>query len=642
MASSPPDGIPLASTPTSTPRTPNRSRAIRNQALATSRRNKYDVQNNIVPTFVHGDYANWRQIWRAIRHAMIGEVEIKRHAALYLPRMESMDDAQWGAYLERAVFYNMVYRTVTGLTGNIFRRESRLFKAGPRLTKNVKRVSKDGLSLNVFSKVVAQELLSVGRYGVLLDKADSQDPTVQPFFAGYSCENLLDWTETEIEGRNEADYILLREFKTDRRFVIAGAGDALVPNPTYGQFFIRYRALRLLFNEEMQRWEYHQELYERENADANLSEEPTIIKPMLYGVPWKRIPFRFFNSTTGLSDVEKPPILDILTLNLSHYRTYAQLEHGRFFTANPVYYVSGGNDDDDYHIGPSVVWQIEAGQQAGLIEFNGQGLKSLETGLKSKEDQVASLGGRLLGESANAGQSDNQVKIKDRNEQSLLLNVTTVINEQFTDLLQLMALWLNEHPWDEVKFRVNQDFLLNNAAAREFRAVTMMYQEGILPIDVVYEYFLKAEVIPEYVDQDTFKNLLDNPDQFPNNANIEARHEGFGNAAARDMANLQDDEQAFELEMAGNEQAAAIELAQENGKNAVKVAVETAKIPAVPPAATQANVRDPAGAPPKGQPKPAPAPKTPAPKPAAPSGNKVPNVAKVNKMPPNTKGSVKK
>jgi hypothetical protein len=53
------------------------------------------------------------------------------------------------------------------------------------------------------------------------------------------------------------------------------------------------------------------------------------------------------------------PILDILTLNVSHYKTYAQLEHGRFYTANPIYYVSGaGEEDTEYHIGPSVVWEI--------------------------------------------------------------------------------------------------------------------------------------------------------------------------------------------------------------------------------------------------------------------------------------------
>jgi hypothetical protein len=43
-----------------------------------------------------------------------------------------------------------------------------------------------------------------------------------------------------------------------------------------------------------------------------------------------------------------------------------------------------------------------------------------------------------------------------------------------------------------MEFRCNQDFLLDQAAAREFRAITMMYQAGLLPIEVIYEYFLKA------------------------------------------------------------------------------------------------------------------------------------------------------
>jgi hypothetical protein len=561
---------------------------MRQRASAAARRRKVDVED-LLPLYVNADYAFWRNIWRSIRHAMIGEVEIKRHGSIYLPRMESMDDDQWYAYLERAVFYNMVYRTVTGLTGAIFRRDPRLLKAGPKLKKLSQRISKDGLSLGLFTKVVAQEMLSVGRYGVLLDKAqDDLNANVTPFFAGYTTENILDWTTADIDGKTELDYILLREFKVDRRLNVPSSakvkGNVVYePNPTYGQLFQRYRVLRLTYNEESLKWEYTQELYERDHQDANLSELPIVTKPMRFGVPFQRIPFRIFNATTNLPDIEKPPILDILTLNLSHYRTYAQLEHGRFFTANPVYYVSGGNEDDDFHIGPSVVWQIDAGQNAGIIEFNGQGLKSLETALKTKEDQVASLGGRLLGESANAGQSDNQVKIKDRNEQSLLLNVTTVLNENFTYLLQEMAEWLNDRAStkegeiqvelgvEELVFRVNQDFLLDNAAAREFRAVTMMYQAGILPIEVIYEYFLKAEVIPEYMEMDQFVALLEDAKNFPNNPDIDAQHEGYANAVDRDAFNLQDAELEHETE-----------LAAEQRKSAEKIAKQQPKIPPVP------------------------------------------------------------
>lgn len=573
-----------------------------------TRQSKQQMMANI-PLFANWDYANWRMIWLAIRHAMIGEVEIKKHGTEYLPQPEGMDDGQYAAYLDRAVFYNMVYRTVTGLTGAIYRRDPRLLKAPPKLTTLTKRISKDGLSLKLFAKVITQEMLSTGRYGVLADKADVDSPTALPYLAGYTCENILDWTTTEIDGRDEFDYILLREFSVDRR-LYEMVGDQLVPNATYGQLFTVYRVLRLAYNEVEGRWEYRQELYSRDSADADMTEEPIITTPMIYGVPMKRIPFRFFNATTNLGEIEKPPILDILTLNLSHYKSYAQLEHGRFYTANPVYYVSGGQEDDEYHIGPSVVWEIGNGEKAGIIEFNGSGMKSLENALIQKETQVASLGGRLLGDSNTAGQSDNQVKLKDRNEQSLLLNVTTVINENFTELLIILAQWMNEDA-SAMEFRVNQDFLLDQAAAREFRAVTMMYQAGILPIEVIYEYFLKADVIPEYVTLDMFTKMLEDAKQFPNNPDFESRQDGFPDARQQRADELARDLDDNETDRLDSELESDETIAEESRKSAEKVAKQQPKIAPVPATAKQAMQKD---AQPVGKPAPAAKPK---PKPKA-------------------------
>jgi len=547
------------------------------------------------PQFSNWDYNNWREIWTAIRHAMIGEVEIKRHGKMYLPQPEGMDEEQYSAYLDRAVFYNMVYRTVTGLTGSIFRRDARLLNAGPRLKQISRRTSKDGLSFNVFSKVVAQEMLSVGRYGVLVDKSANDGPFVRPYLAGYTCENILDWSTAEIDGRDEFDFILLREFEPDRR-IVTFEGNESKPNPNYGHLYIKYRILRLVWDENFDRMVYQQELYENPGQDADLTEEPIVATPMVYGVPMDRIPFRFFNATTRLSSVEKPPILDILTLNMSHYKTYAQLEHGRFYTANPVYYVTGGSEDDEYHIGPSVVWEIGTNEKAGIIEFNGQGLKSLEKALEHKETQVASLGGRLIGDSNTAGQSDNQVKLKDRNEQSLLLNVTTVLNENFTELAEILSMWLNEEPSEALEFRVNQDFLLDQAAAREFRAITMMYQANLLPIEIIYEYFLKADVIPEYVTKEIFMKMLEDEAQFPNQPDFESRQEGFPDSRAQRQDELQrdlDDNETKRDEMdikAKERQAAANRKSQE--KQAQGNNPDDTDIPPVPAAARQAQTRD--------------------------------------------------
>lgn len=559
------------------------------QSYYATRQSKQQMMENI-PLFANWDYANWRLIWLAIRHAMIGEIEIKKHGTEYLPQPEGMDDAQYSAYLDRAVFYNMVYRTVTGLTGAIYRRDPRLLNSPPKLRDLTKRISKDGLSLKLFAKVVTQEMLSVGRYGVLADKSNNDSVDSKPYLAGYTCENILDWTTVEIDGRDEFDYILLREFIVDRRLYDM-IGDQLVPNSTYGQLFTVYRVLRLLWNEEDNRWEYRQELYTRGSADADMTEEPIVYTPMIYGVPMKRIPFRFFNATTNLGEIEKPPILDILTLNLSHYKSYAQLEHGRFYTANPVYYVSGANEEDEYHIGPSVVWEIGDGEKAGIIEFNGSGMKSLENALAQKETQVASLGGRLLGDSNTAGQSDNQVKLKDRNEQSLLLNVTTVINENFTELLVILAQWMNEQA-PRLEFRVNQDFLLDQAAAREFRAITMMYQAGLIGIEIIYEYFLKADVIPEYVTLEMFTKMLEDQAQFPNNPDFQSRQEGFPDARTQRADELARDLDDNETDRLDTELSSDEKIAAEARKSAEKVAKDQPKIPPVPAAGRQAMQKD--------------------------------------------------
>jgi hypothetical protein len=204
-----------------------------------------------------------------------------------------------------------------------------------------------------------------------------------------------------------------------------------------------------------------------------------------------------------------------------------------------------------------------------------------------KETQVASLGGRLIGDSTTAGQSDNQIKLKDRNEQSLLLNVTTVINENFTDLLVILAQWMNEDA-SKMEFRVNQDFLLDQAAAREFRAITMMYQAGMLGIEIIYEYFLKAEVIPEYVTLEVFTKMLEDQAQFPNNPDFEARQQGFPDAKTQ----RNDETEIKVAEIEANNKIDVVDSQAEHDaeQNELdrKAAEKAAKVPPVPAAAKQA------------------------------------------------------
>ena len=209
---------------------------------------------------------------------------------------------------------------------------------------------------------------------------------------------------------------------------------------------------------------------------------------------------------------------------------------GRFFTANPVYWTSSGTADDgegEYHIGPDVVWELGKDGKAGVIEFQGQGLKFLESALEMKEAQISAIGGRMMpGASRGASESDNSLKMKEMNEQTLLLNISDTLDEAMTQVIQWWADWNNASSAtiDKIAFEVNRDFLMKDIGAREFRAIHQMYADGVIPVDVVYDYLRKSEVIPEWMDSDEYKALLEDSTQFPHMVDVLARMDNFPDA----------------------------------------------------------------------------------------------------------------
>jgi hypothetical protein len=223
---------------------------------------------------------------------------------------------------------------------------------------------------------------------------------------------------------------------------------------------------------------------------------------------------------------------DIVDINLSHYRSYAELEYGRTFTALPVFYAPGGRDEgaSEYHIGPNTVWEVPEGNTPGIIEFTGQGLKALETAITQKEQQIASIGGRLMpGMSRSISESNNQTSLREANEQSLLLNAIMNCEEGFGDVLRWWLLF-RDIPLTEsntLHYEFNTQFLSVPIGARELRAIQMMYNDGLITIEILYEYLVKAEVVSSAMTLEEFKASMDDPNNFTNNPDAQARQRGF-------------------------------------------------------------------------------------------------------------------
>ncbi|AFU86528.1 portal protein [Caulobacter phage CcrRogue] len=508
----------------------------------------------------HPEYQYWRPEWTKLRDVMAGQREIKRKAEAYLPAMKGADGDDYAIYLQRATFFNMLAQTRDGMTGMVFRRDPIVKNLPPKFKDAVRRFAKDGSSHATFAKAVLSEQAGVGRFGVLVDVVDNprKGAVATSFAVGYSAENILDWDEVvDMGGFYVPSRVLLREFVRDLRWksdieplttaqarkaraAALASGSASSPMVrqtarTLGgySYITVYRELKL---EEIEwpsgevKLAYVQYLYEEDPESRPIAR----IVPTVRGEPLDFIPFKFFGASGNTADVEKPPLLDICDLNLSHYRTYAELEYGRLFTALPVYYAPGTDSEGtgEYHIGPNMVWEVPQGSEPGILEYTGQGLKALETALNDKERQIAAIGGRMMpGASKSVSESNNQTVLREANEQSLLLNIIQACESGMTDVVRWWLMWRDVPLADteNLRYEVNTDFLSTPIGAREMRAIQLMANDGLLPDPVFYEYMRKAEVISSDMTFEEFQALRADENSFINNPDAQARQRGYTN-----------------------------------------------------------------------------------------------------------------
>lgn len=532
-------------------------------------------ERNNVPLWANPEVLYWYDEWALIRDAASGEKDIKEAGQVYLTQLDGMDSREYAAYLDRASYYNFTGRTISALVGTLFKKTPKIEGLPERFKDLMGVIAQSGSDLATFAQHTASEVFTLGRFGVLVDLPEEASTQPQPYFTGYVAENILDWkwAVDRKTGRMTLTKVVLREYNLVNLATAQGS--------TTQTSVASYRVLR------MEDGAYHQDVYAAEGRDANIdTDQPKRVTPLRQGKAIPYIPFLFFGVSKNEPGVEKSPMLDIARLNISHFKSYAHLEHGRFFTGLPIYYAEGDGTDEsnEYVIGPSVVWNVQNGSKPGILEFNGHGLKFLENALIQKESHAASLGGRMVGISAQStAETDNQTALKERNEQSLLLNMSRVLDMGFTTLCR-WAVWMAGLSVDEaakVEVEFTKEFLLTGAGSREFRAIHSMYKDGVMPIEVLHDYFQKAEVIPDWMSVAEFTKLLKSQASFPNNPDFLARKAGYPNAQAM----VTDEQQTAKLEQEMEISDAELEADEKAQETAAKTAEKTAKAAAKAPAA---------------------------------------------------------
>nr|DAW43173.1 MAG TPA: portal [Caudoviricetes sp.] len=434
---------------------------------------------------IHPQYSKNKDKWQTMRDALSAEVAKEK----YVPKLSDQDAAEYQAYVSRAEFYNATARTKTALVGLLFAKPPKVEL--PEALKSIgENISLDDDSLEALAKNIADECLSVGRCGVLVDlpsvekseysRLEAERLNLRAYATLYKAENIINWKTTKINGSNVTSLVVLMESYEE---------------PTADEFVYlaktRYRVL------DLKDGYYRQRVFEETNGTAEPVSE---IYPSANGKRLPYIPFTFFNVNDLKTDIDKPPLLDLARINISHFRSEVDLEHGTHFTALPTPYVTGyQGDDSKLKIGSTVVWAINnPDAKVGFLEFSGAGLSTLENRIAVKEKRMSILGARLLLDEKKTAEATETLQMRKSGENAVLTNVATTISEGIVSFLKDIAFFENI-AGENLIYDINTDYNLTMVDPQIIAQIIAGIQSALIPNEVLYDVLLKGELMPENI-----------------------------------------------------------------------------------------------------------------------------------------------
>jgi hypothetical protein len=417
----------------------------------------------------HPDYTASVQRWARGRDAYAGGDAVKAKGTAYLPPLESMDVEHgdydgYKAYVKRAVWYGATARTVDGLAGAVFQKPAEWTGVSQKEQDQLEDVTLDGVDADLFMLLATRNVFLTGRSGILVDVA-GENGAGRPYWSEYYAENILNWYVDRINGVPVLTLVVLQEMARKNP-----------DNPFDTEVVPQLRILTL------EGGVYVQTTYRQVDGSSEKWQQTDRIVPMRRGTPLSFIPFYFIGATNTTPEVEKPPLIDLIDMNYSHYRTSADLEHGLHFVGTPQLVLVGGLNQkgEPVKFGSGRALLLPKGSDAKILQADGNLMGALEKAEERKRKLMATLGARML-EDAPIVERDTAtaVALRHSGEHATVRTVSHAVERGFTNVLRCHLWWLGSAalPADgNAAVVLNKDFLATKMNPNELRELVAALQ----------------------------------------------------------------------------------------------------------------------------------------------------------------------
>lgn len=415
--------------------------------------------------------------YEMIQDCIEGETQVKYRKAKYLPIPNPTDLSpenaeRYKAYLERAQFFNVAQQTLAGLAGQPFLREA-VVELPQLLAPVAVDATGSGVSLIQLAKKATRHVLGFGRSGIFTDypvtetgasRAQIESGEVRPTLKLYEPWKIINWRTTQRGSR-----ILLCLVVLEEETVTSDDGFEI-------KLGKQWRVLSLENNNI-----YKVEVYKKENADYKVVEGP-FYPSDASGKNLTEIPFSFIGSENNDVEVDLPPLYDLASVNISHYRNSADYEEACFILGQPTPVFSGLTEEWVNNVlKGKVVFGSRSGiplptdASATLLQASANTM--VKEAMEAKERQMVALGAKLV-EQRQVQRTATEASIENTSETSTLVSSAKNVSEAFKNALEWCAVFVGETK--EIKFELPTDFDLSKMTPEERKQVIAEWQNNAI------------------------------------------------------------------------------------------------------------------------------------------------------------------
>lgn len=425
--------------------------------------------------------------WKLVDDAVAGSRVVKAAGETYLPKpVASLDTEQndelYKKYKTRACFYPVVGKTLHGMTGEVYAKEPTQ-EIPDGLAPLVENIDGNGVSLQQQVKTTLAAVLKHGRGGLLADfpalppgevvtQADVESGRVRPRILRYRANQIINWGHTVIGGESVLSLLVLAETSEEpgedgfevskkRRFRVYRLGTEATEAGTQ----------RLAATVEV--WEVDDELT-KANQDGTTEykqTEPPQRVVQANQEPFPFIPFQFIGSVDNDATVDPSPLLDIASLNISHYRNSADFEHSSYYSGQPSPVFTGLTQDwvdenlkGGVFFGSSHAIPLPVGASATLLQANPNTMAG--AAMERKEAQMRALGARLI-EAGGVQRTAFEAGVDKAGEVSVLANVARNVSTAYRAAFYNASLFLSPVELSQVVFELNTKYDFGGMTVQE-------------------------------------------------------------------------------------------------------------------------------------------------------------------------------